>query len=240
MNSEPNEANLQEVAPMSFFQRAVGVFTEPTPTFENINKKPDWIIPLVILVVLTMLFTYFSMPYILEDKMAQQQEELAKRGLSQEQMEQAMEIGQKFGFIFGLIGAGVGVVVVLLVTVLILKFVGNVILGGQGTYKSMFAVYTYTSLVSALGLLIKLPLVFIQKTYDIHFSLASFLPAEQSKTFLYNFLKMFELFSIWQYILVAIGFAVVFRLSLKKAGWATVVIFLVYSLIAAALGSAFA
>jgi hypothetical protein len=240
MNSEQNRVDIGDDTHLNPLQRIIGVFTVPTKTFEKIDKKPDWIIPLAIVIVITMLFTYFSMPYIMEEKMVQQQEELVNSGLSQEEMDRALEIGKKFGVIFGFIGSGVGVIVVILVTVLILKFVGNVIFSGSGNYKSMFSVYTYASLVGALGLLIKLPLVLQQQTYDIHFSLASFLSTDQSKTFLYNFLKMFELFSIWQYILVAIGFAVVFRLSLKKAGWAIVVIFLIYSSIAAALATAFA
>ena len=240
MNSTQNESGMIDVVQMNSFQRVIGVFTEPTKTFEAINKKPDWLAPLIIVMIITMLFTYFTMPYIMDEKMAEQQEQLAKKGLTQEQIDRAQEIGKTIGPIIGIVGGAIGVVIVILVTVLILRFIGNVILSGKGAFENLFAVYTYTALVGTLGLLIKLPLVFSQETYDVHFSVASFLSTEQSKTFLYNFLKMFEFFSIWQYILVAIGFAVVYRFSLKKAGWAVAIVFLIYSIIAALLASSFA
>lgn len=240
MNSAQNESNVNEASQMTTMQRILGVFTAPTKTFENIDKKPDWVVPLVILLLITMLFTYFTMPYILDEKMAEQQEKLAERGLTPAQIENAMEMGQKFGVVFGFVGAAIGVVVVILISTLILKFIGNVVLSGKAAFKNLFSVYTYSSLIGALGMLIKLPLVFQKETHDVHFSLALFLSDEQSKTFLYNFLKMFELFAIWQYVLVAIGFAVVYQFSLKKAGWSVAIVFLIYAIIVAVLASSFA
>ena len=91
----------------------------------------------------------------------------------------------------------------------------------------MFSVYTYASLIGMFGLLLRIPLILSKQTADVHFSLASFMSPDQSKTILYNILKGFEIFSIWQFIVLAIGFAVIYKFSMKKSGWTMAVLFLI-------------
>jgi hypothetical protein len=83
-------------------------------------------------------------------------------------------------------------------------------------------------------------IIFVKKTADIHFSLALLLPQEQSETFLYKFLKAFDVFSIWQYAVLAIGFAIIYKFTIKKAGWTMAAMFLIIALISAGLAKIFA
>ena len=212
-------------------QKIVGVFFSPKETFEAINRKPDWLIPLVVIVILTLVFSMITMPITMPEQMEKQREKMEERGMSDDQIDQAMASGEKMGKIMAPVGIIVGVPIVLLFFTLIVWFVGNVILGGQTTFKNMFSVYTYSSLIGTFGFMLTALLMLMQKTADVHFSFALLLPVEQADTALYQFLKGLNLFSIWQYAVLAIGFAVIYKFSMKKAGWAMGVFFLVTILV---------
>jgi hypothetical protein len=225
---------------LSIVQKAIGVFFSPNESFQVIDRKPDWIFPLVVIIILTLVFTMITLPYTLPEQMQKQRAKLEERGMADDDIDRAMETGEKMGKIMAPVGVIIGVPIALLLFTLITWFVGNVLLGGQTTFKKMFSVYTYSSLIGTFGLLIRSVIIFVKKTADIHFSLALLLPQEQSETFLYKFLKAFDVFSIWQYAVLAIGFAIIYKFTIKKAGWTMAAMFLIIALISAGLAKIFA
>lgn len=220
---------------MNALQKVVGIFLSPRQTFEAIDQRPDWVVPLVIILLITLLFTIATAPVTIPEQMEKQRARMEERGMSDEQIQTAIAAGEKFGKIIGPIGAVIGTTVILLIFTLILWFVGNIVLGGQTSFVKMFSVYNYSSLIGMVGMLLSLPIVLSKKTANVHFSLASFLPEDQSKTLPYQILKQFGVFSIWQFVVLAIGFAVIYKFSIKKSAWIMAVLFL----IAAALGVTF-
>ena len=216
---------------LSIVQKMIGVFFTPKETFEAIDRKPDWVAPLLVIIILTLIFSMITMPITMPEQMEKQREKMEERGMADDQIDQAMATGEKMGKIMAPVGIIVGVPIVLLFFALIFWFVGNVILGGQTTYKRMFSVYTYSSLIGTVGFMLTALLILMRKSADVHFSLALLLPQEQSETALYQFFKGFNLFSIWQYAVLAIGFAVIYKLSMKKSGWTMAVMFLITVLI---------
>jgi hypothetical protein len=216
---------------LSIVQKMIGVFFTPKEAFEAIDRKPDWVAPLLVIIILTLVFSMITMPITMPEQMEKQREKMEERGMSDDQIDQAMATGEKMGKIMAPVGVLVGVPVVLLFFALIFWFVGNVVLGGQTNYKRMFSVYTYSSLIGTAGFMLTTLLILMRKSADVHFSLALLLPQEQSETALYQFLKGFNLFSIWQYAVLAIGFAVIYKFSMKKSGWTMAVMFLITVLI---------
>ncbi|MBC8183945.1 YIP1 family protein [candidate division KSB1 bacterium] len=224
---------------LSVVQKLVGVFFSPRDSFESIDRKPDWLVPLIVVVLITLIFTMVTLPITMPEQMEKQRVKFEERGMSDDEIDQAMAMGEKIGKISGPIGAVIVVPIMLLIFALIFWFVGNIVLGGQTTFKKMFSVYTYSSLIGMFGLLLRIPLILSKQTADVHFSIASFLPADQSKTFVYNILKGFDIFAIWQYIVLAIGFAVIYKFSMKKSGWTMAVLFLITILISAGFSQMF-
>ena len=59
MNNESSQNNVEEPTiqqsanEIGLVGRIFGVFTSPRKTFENISLKPTWLVPLLILVILT-------------------------------------------------------------------------------------------------------------------------------------------------------------------------------------------
>lgn len=224
---------------MNVFQKMIGVFTSPRETFTAIDQKPDWIAPMIVIIIITLIFTMITMPIQMPEQMQKQREKLEERGMSDEEIDQALATGEKIGKIFGPVGALIAVPVMLLLFSLLFWFVGNIILGGQTSFKKMFSVYTYTSLIGTVGLLIKLPIIVSKQSADVHFSLATFLSPDKSESLLYTILKNFEVFNIWHYVVLAIGFSVVYKFSMKKAGWTMAVMFILSILVTVAWSQIF-
>jgi hypothetical protein len=172
----------------------------------------------------------------MEERMAEQRDKLIEqRGMTPEQADQAMAVGAKIGKITAPIMAAVGTVVVIAVVALALLFVGNVILGGESTFKRLFAMYTWTSLIGVLATIVKVPLMLSRGTVNVQTSLASFLDPGKKGTFLYQLLARTDVFSLWQLVLVCIGMAVIYRFTVKKAATGVVALYVVYAIAAAAI-----
>jgi hypothetical protein len=63
----------EEPAPMSAMQRLTGVFVEPTAAFEDIARRPAWVMPLILTLVLTALVMYLHPLRVSQDAMIKAQ-----------------------------------------------------------------------------------------------------------------------------------------------------------------------
>ncbi len=220
--------NSPDTQSLSLGQRMVGVLFYPGSTFEQLDRKPDWLAPMVILTVVAFVFTFLILPMSLPEQMAMQEEKLEERGMSRDQIDQAMAMGEKIGFISGMVGSVIGPMIHMLVVTLFLWFVGNVILGGQTTYLKMFSVCTYTGLIGALGLLIKLPLVLFKRDYNIQLNFGVLLPESLDETLLADIMQVLDIFVIWRFAALAVGFVVLYKFSIEKAAWTMGILFALY------------
>ncbi|MCY8237527.1 toxin SDP protection protein YknW [Bacillus inaquosorum] len=191
-----------------------GVITNPAVQFERIRERPAvwgplFIVAAIIIVgaVLQSLGTDYS--------------ELLKngdtQGLSAEQMETFGTI-TKFGAIAGAIFGGIAALFIApLIYWLCVK-----ISGGVTTYKKMLSLGLFTSLISSLGLLINGIVAFTTDASSFYSmtSLAGIIPSDGA---LASVLNTFEIFSIWSYVLLAIGLHKTGGIS-KKAGWISVIV----------------
>ncbi|MFC1764242.1 Yip1 family protein [Planctomycetota bacterium] len=218
--------DVSETKDLSIAQKITGVFFAPGSTFAQLERKPDWWVPLAMIVLVTFVFTYFVLPISLPEQMAKQEEKMEERGMNYEQIEKAMAMGEKFGRFTGLIGAAVGPGIGLVLVSLFFWFVGNVVLRGQTTFLKMFSVCTYTGLIGVLEMLIKLPLILIKKTADIQLNFTGFLSEELSETWFAEIVQALDVFAIWQYAVLAIAFTVLYKFSLTKSAWTMAILFL--------------
>ena len=91
-------------------------------------------------------------------------------------------------------------------------------------------------MISVLSALVKVPLILATGTLSVGTSLAVFMPSDSYATFLYNFLAKFDVFSIWQVIVVAIGMSVIYRFTTRRSLILVGALWFVYVLISAGLG----
>lgn len=161
---------------MSKFSKIINVFLAPRSTFESIDRKPDWIVPLLIVVIIAFVISFLIMPFALDRQFDMQRAKMQERGMSDEEIENALELGRPIAEKVGPISALVVTAIFLVILAALLYFLGNIILGGKTTFKKIFSVVTYTSLIGSLGSLVLLPIMLSKRSVDVHFSLATFMP----------------------------------------------------------------
>ncbi|MFQ6113453.1 MAG: YIP1 family protein [bacterium] len=239
MNSETMEDRGTVGQNLNAFQRVVGVFTSPGRTFADIAQKPSWIIPVVIIAVVSLVFVFTIRDILVQETLVQQEEKMLERGMESEQIEQALSrtewgirnLAPVTGVVFPLI--------LLLIVSGIFLFVGNVILGGSATFKKVFSATSHSWLIFSLGALILLPIVLSKETMQVTFSLAALMSTESRETFLYQLLTKIDIFWIWWIAVQSIGLAAIYQMKTQKMATVVVILYGIYAIIASAITAAF-
>ena len=119
--------------------------------------------------------------------------------------------------------AKVGIVTAPIMPVLMLFVAGGILLllakvmGSEATYGQMLPVYAYGSLIGLVKAIVVTPLMVSKETIVIQTGLGMLFSDELLQTFAGRFLSMFELFTVWQAVVTALGLAIVGRISMGKA-----------------------
>ena len=160
--TEPAEMTPAPSPERGTFARLGGLVAAPGETMRGIAEKPDWIIPLIIIVILSVGLNLILAPRI--DFETQMREQFSERGMSEQQIEEAMErvAGfQKFSGWFALAFS-----IVMLVAVAALFLLVSKVFGGEGTYKQFFSVTEYAWMPQMLKALLLTLLVWRAGTVD--------------------------------------------------------------------------
>lgn len=83
-----NAMNPETTAPkeMGTLEKIVSIFVSPTETFKSLDRKPDWVIPFVIILILTLGMQYLTLDIQIKDRLAMME---AQGGLTDEQFQAA-------------------------------------------------------------------------------------------------------------------------------------------------------
>ncbi len=202
---------------MNDLQRAVGVFSAPRRTFEDVAARPTWLVPLLFVVVAAALVTQLALPAILSD-VEQQINGMVEEGkLSEDQAEQAVSTALKWTGSTAAAGAAVYTALSAVIVAAVLLFVGNVVLGGKAKFVQIFSTYAWSGLVGVVGYLVRLPLELQQGTMKVFLSPAAFLPEGTDETAVFRLLAALDIFVLWRAALVAVAFAAIYRLTTGKS-----------------------
>ncbi|MBD3233639.1 MAG: hypothetical protein GF315_07930 [candidate division Zixibacteria bacterium] len=222
-------------------KKMLNIFFEPTSVFEQLKIKPNWFLPWLVLILVSLI----TMQVTWQQTMEAQMERVRDRpGITEEQIEEIeKQMGDTEGWgvnrIVATVFAPIAILVAFLVVAGALYFMGSVLGGGNATYKQNLAIYSYSSLIGCLGAIVNAILVNIKGTLEISLAPTLFLPASMSESFIYNFLGHFEFFTIWIYILVSIGFSIIYDFSRAKSFISVGVLWLIWILITTALSNIF-
>ncbi len=222
---------------MTLFEKIVGIFTSPKETFVAIDKRPSWLVPFIIIVIVVTISQFL----VLDISISDQIEAMKARGLSAEQIEVAQERMQGFMRYIGFIVAPIGILIVWLILGGIFLFTGNTIMGGKTKFKNVFSVVSWSGIIGIVQSALFTYLIMSKGTrFGVTTSLAILLPTPQlgaSKTILYRILSRFDIFTIWTLVLWIIGFSVVYKFSLKKSITMVISLWVVYIVFVVAIGS---
>ncbi len=211
------------------------VFFSPRELFSRVDAKPDWVLPFVTVTAVTLVLTLVLLPTVIRPYTMEKLES-GLRG-TDEQQERIREIvGGPILYISSIASA-------LFLTpakLLIIAGVYTLIIlpaPGEGKYRKMLSVTSYSALISILGGVVGGATMMAKKSLEISLSLSLFFPFVERSCFLFRLLSQMNFFTIWSLVVFGIGLSVVGRMSVKKS-WALVfALWLIVILLAAAMGA---
>jgi hypothetical protein len=201
-------------AKVSPFGRIFGVLFSPKPTFEDIARKPTWLLPVLLLAILgAVVAVGINQKMNWREYMSQQIEKSpAGAQLSTDQKQQRIEAGAKFAPISAYVFGIPAPVIVVLVVALIMWGAYNLLGGANLNYKTALAIVSHAYVPLIIGNLLFMIVLFLKPygTLDLDnpvaTNLAAFLPEDSAK-WLLALGKNLDIFVLWITLLIAIGFA---------------------------------
>ena len=204
---------------LSLFQRFIGVYFSPGPTFADIARKPDFIAPLIAGIVGGVAVSETMLAKVGMDRLIRMSIEQSGRAsnMSPEQMEQAVHRGAQVAGILAHLGGLLGAPIYLLIIAALGLLIANVIFGGQTKFKTCFSISCYAYLVSWVSFALAILMILFGDlgTFNpqnfVPTNLGFFLnPMETSKA-LYAFASSLDVISFWFLALVALGLSAATR-----------------------------
>jgi hypothetical protein len=194
--------------------RVFGVFFSPKPTFEDVARKPSWVLPFVLLTLFSIGVSFAINQRINWREFMSQQIEKSPRSanMSAEQKEQQIEGGAKFSPVLTWAIGVCGPIVFILVVALVMWGAYNLLGGANTNFATAFAITSHAALTGLVSSLLFVLVLYLKPagTVDLEnpvaTNLAAFLPDDSAK-WLVALLKSIDIFTFWTLILLAIGFA---------------------------------
>ncbi len=217
------------------------IYLAPGRAFARLKDKPNWLVPLVIVLVFNMLFVFISSQYVDWGKQRQAAlERMRERNMPQEQIDKATEGMDKFysspAMRYGMpVVSGLFVSVIALLLLAVVYNVSLPLFGGAGDFKRTWALVCNASLVAVPATIVRGGLVLLKRSSEVTTSLLAAAP-NLRHGFLAGLLAQLDLFDFWKFMLIAIGLKVVFGLKGSKSYTLVFAVWLVVMLILALLG----
>lgn len=205
--------------PSNPFSRIVGVLFSPSQTFADIARKPDWVVPLLLLLVVSYISVFTITGKV--DFNSAYREQMEAQHMPADQQERAMRfasaIGKSVMYVAPFLGIGG------LVVAAALMFLGLRMVGGQLTFLQALSVTAYAWMPHVLAGIIGIVVGMTRKTIGVEelqtlvHSNPAFLVHMKTNPMLFNFLSSLDLFTVWVIVLLTIGLAIAGKVSKAKS-----------------------
>jgi hypothetical protein len=217
------------------FARIIGVLFSPDATFASIVRRPDWVVPLIVLLVLSAVSGLIMAKRL--DFAAPAREAMeTNKNLSTEDAERMERMSGSIGKVISYAAPVFTVIILLLVAgILLLAFR---LMGGEGTFKQAFSVTAYAWMPGVIKGIITLIIMVAKGGMISPVALATivrsnlaFLVDVKTNPILFALLANLDIFSIWMLILFIIGFSYVARVSKAKSAAIIISLWIVKTLL---------
>jgi hypothetical protein len=217
--------------------RIAGVIFSPRATYADVAARPRALGALAVVVLVAAVGSFLFMSTDVGqnaflDQQVQQRESFGRplTDAQYEQLERMLPYVKYFGagfqvVLLPLLGAGIAAIAF---------GVFNATLGGDATFRQVFAVVAHSGIVLSLTQLFGLPLAYARQTMTSATSLAVFTPFLDDGSFGARVLGAVDLFIIWWIVSLAIGLGVLYR---RRTAPIATTLMIVYVAIAVAIAA---
>jgi hypothetical protein len=229
MESEPTPA-----APgpsPNILTRFLRLFTAPRAAFAAPRPRQFWLVPLLLIIAVNVVSSLTLGPIAMEEMRDRIYEMDNLSDAQRDQIPESMEPADNHGIkALQTAGGAAAAIVLAIVIPAVLYLLGiNFGVGGRATFRDVFGVQAFSSLVVLLRELITLPLKLSQQTLSVHTSPAAFF--DRSAGAIYHIAGLFDVFTLFQLFVTAIGLSVVGNVTARKAGAVVVAFWLLWSVL---------
>src|SRR5258708_32342422 len=202
-------------------QRIIGVLFSPDATLASIARKPDWVLPLVILLVMSLVAGVVIAQHVDFGAAAREAMEQNKNA-SQEQIDSGVKMAAGIGKVVTYLSPVLSAIGLLIISgVLLLAFR---LFGGEGDFKQAFSVTCYSSMPGVIKSVIMMIIIVAkggmipgQQLATLVRSNLGFLVDYKANPMAFALLSSIDIFSIWFVALMIIGFSYLARVSRCKS-----------------------
>ncbi len=224
------------VAPRkTFIERVTGIFFSPDETFADIARKPDILLPLIVLTVIGFVTAVLMVPHFDLDAMVSQQAEMIHKknpNASDADIERMGRITKAMAKVGGYISPLL--VIIGYVLIALVLWGAFRLMGGQGDFKQSFSttLYAYFPRMVLGGILGTIVIIMRgsvdpQQVAGVMMTNPAFLIDFKEQPVLFALLASFDIFVIWTLFLLAVGFSKVSKFSKGKSAAIVIVLWLV-------------
>ena len=224
-----------EAAPKGLISRIFGVFFAPRATYAAVAAHPKWLGVLAVSCVLIAggYFVFLSTEVGKKAAFDQQTQMIESFGIKlNDAAYDRMEAGIERARYTTPIGQVIVIPIVLAIMAGILLGVFNALLGGDATYKQVYAILAHSTVIAVLQNLFALPLDYLRESLSSPTTLGAIMPFVDEGTFLGRLLSTIDLFQVWSIVSVAIGLGVLYK---RRTTPIAVSLFIVFFVILAAV-----
>ncbi len=218
------------------FGRMIGVLFSPDETFASIARKPDWVVPLVVLLVISLVSGMILSPRV--DWAAPAREAMeSNQNASAEQIAQAEKMAGAMGKILAFAAPVFYVIMLLIIAgVCLLAFR---LFGGEGTFKQAWSASIYSQMPNVIKSIVTLIILLAKGGSEqlsplqlptLIRSNPAFLFDPKENPVAFALAANFDVFSLWVLVLVIIGFAHLARVSKAKSAAIVITLWVVKTL----------
>lgn len=242
----------QEPARLGPVERLIGTIFSPGETFADINRKPTWLVPVLIAIVLSIGFSLFfqwrvNLDYeqLVRDQIKKATEARGQQMPSEEVVQQQVAVTRVISRVAPVVYPPIFCFIIAGIFAL-----GMMLMSAQTTFKKILSVSAWSNtatsliycIVAAASLMVRDPTTVdpTQPGGIAATNLGAFIPVESSG--LRAMLGAIDIFTIWFLILLSIGFAAISgtkRMTASKTGTLVFGLWAVWLIIRAGTGAFF-
>lgn len=212
--------------------RVIGVLTSPRATYADVAAHPRWPGVLVVVLIATIVPTAWLLSTDVGQRATIDQQlqtlEAFGRTISDAQYQQ-MERMAPYSVYFAAVSRIIFLPLVALAIAGITIAIFNGALGADASFRQVFAVVSFSSVVTGLRALFSTPLNYALESLSSPTNLAAVLPVFESNTFGDRLLGSIDLFLLWWIVNLAIGLGVLYK---RRTAPIAAAMFIVYGAIA--------
>jgi len=225
----------------SLAARIVGVLFAPRATYADVAARPRVLgaLACVLAIIVAATFVFLSTDVGQQASLDNQVRQMESFGRTMSdaqyaQMERMAPYSRYFAAGFQLVLMPIMALIVAGVAFAVF----NAALGGDATFKQVYAIVVHSGVVLTLQALFGLPLAYARESLASATNLAIFFPFLDDNTFAARLLGSIDLFLIWWIVSLSIGLAVLYRRRTAPVATTMLVVYVAIGLLIAAIKTA--